>query len=123
MNFEIKRNHLVAAATFGAALLFANLSTSPAMAAGIGLGLGANVGVGANAGAGNLDARTDANISANGAVNGNGVDARDRDTGQARAEDRRSAEGALHNKAKDKLHGDVDTDMDSSASLATHAGR
>ena len=69
------------------------------------------------------NAQSSAHISAQGRLNSNGVNATDRDTGHARAEDRMSARGLKHNKAGIKDTDDVKASSSTSVSVKTGKGK
>jgi len=60
---------------------------------------GGGAGAGLGVGGGHVGGASAGHLSAQGSANSNGPNAADHDTGQARAEDRRSAQGAAHSQA------------------------
>ena len=60
---------------------------------------GGGAGAGLGVGGGHVGGASAGHMSAQGSTNSNGPNAADHDTGQARAEDRRSAQGAAHSQA------------------------
>jgi hypothetical protein len=77
--------------------LVGTASFDAAFARGAGGGGGAGAGLGI--GGGHAGGASAGHASAQGSANSNGPNAADHDTGQARAEDRRSAQGAAHSQA------------------------
>jgi hypothetical protein len=115
---QIKTKKYLIGCTLALAGLLMTAPIHSAFARGAGGGGGAGGGLGI--GGGHAGGSSGDHSSANGAANSNGPNAADRDTGQARAEDRRSSQGAAHSKAD--LHaksGGTDTDETTTTSTTT----
>ena len=93
---QAKTNAYLAAGAFALVGLLAAAPIHAAYARGAG---GGGAGGGLGIGGGHAGGVSAGHASTQGAANGNGPNATDHDTGQARAEDRRSAQGAAHSQA------------------------